>query len=619
MNIQASDILIVIPVHKAQLTAEEQLSVSQCERVLGRYTIRFVCPESIPVIQGFEHIPVEHFENVFFNGLAGYNRLMMSESFYARFAQYTYLLIYQPDAFVFRDELLQWAQTGYPYIGAPWILKSKYRTWWGRLFLRLRNFRYRLKGQPFRSFALGDKIGNGGFSLRKIDEFLRLCRSESKTIQSHLQKSEQWSEYNEDAFWATRPNWLYPAAEDALRFSFDIQPQECLRQAQGALPFGCHGWHKAKVRDFWQPIINKQLGIEPLRVYFDYQAFIHQSFGGVSRYFTEIIARLPKYNILPIVGVPYSNNTHLQALGIPVQPVSHRKIAKRLNRRYCRQQLREGQFDIIHATYFDPYVIAANTHHRPLVITIHDMIDEIMHEGHHTPRRKALLAREATHIIAVSNNTKQDIIRLLGMDAHKISVVYHGNSIVETEPQKTPVLPDQYILYVGGRQRQYKNFRLFLQAMQPIVQSEQIDIICIGQPFTPAEQQTLRELGIEKSTHSLFADDDQLYTIYHHAQCFVYPSCYEGFGLPILEAWYAECPLILSRSSCFPEVAGDAAQYFEENNAADLTKQTLQVLHSATLRDELIAKGKARLLNYSWDQAADQTAAIYHEIYRRYV
>jgi len=254
-----------------------------------------------------------------------------------------------------------------------------------------------------------------------------------------------------------------------------------------------------------------------------------------------------------------------------------------------------------------------------LVITIHDMIDEVMHEGHHTPRRKALLARQATQIIAVSRHTQKDIMRLLHIAEDKISVVYHGNSIVAAEPQHIPELPTRYVLYVGGRQRKYKNFHLFLQAMQPIIGSEQMDILCVGQPFTTEELTAIRSLGMEQNVHSLFAGDDQLYYIYHHAQCFVYPSCYEGFGLPILEAWSAGCPLILSRSSCFPEIAGEAAAYFEENNVADLTKQTLRVLRSETVRNELIEKGQARLHNYDWDKAAKETAHIYRDIYSRHV
>jgi len=614
----SASVVIIIPIHHADLTSDERRSIQQCLTVLGRYPIRFVAPQSL-VQTDFPDIPVERFDDTCFTDLAAYNLLMLSEDLYRRFEQYEYMLVYQPDAFVFRDELTYWCEKGYPYIGAPWIVRSKYRTLLGRLVLQLRSIPYRLKGKPFRPLLLGDKTGNGGLSLRRIEDLRQVCRTQAAEIQTWLDKSVTDTEYNEDAFWATRSQWRYPAVEEALQFSFDIRPQECLKQTKGALPFGCHGWSKAEVRDFWQPIIDRQTGDAPLRVYFDYQAFIHQTFGGVSRYFAEIIARLPQYNIIPILGVRYSDNTHLRALKNNVSPVTHRKIAKRLNRRYCRTQIRDGQFDIIHATYFDPYVLAANTKHRPLVITIHDMIDEVMHEGHHTPRRKALLARQATQIIAVSRHTQKDIMRLLHIAEDKISVVYHGNSIVAAEPQHIPELPTRYVLYVGGRQRKYKNFHLFLQAMQPIIGSEQMDILCVGQPFTTEELTAIRSLGMEQNVHSLFAGDDQLYYIYHHAQCFVYPSCYEGFGLPILEAWSAGCPLILSRSSCFPEIAGEAAAYFEENNVADLTKQTLRVLRSETVRNELIEKGQARLHNYDWDKAAKETAHIYRDIYSRHV
>lgn len=619
MTIQTKDIIIVIPVHRAQLTADERLSIAQCERVLGRYTIRFVAPKAVRKMEGFEHISVVHFEDAYFQSVASYNRLMLSKDFYECFAEYAYILIYQPDAFVFRDELLSWAQAGYSYVGAPWILKAKYRTWWGRLVLQLRGLRYHLRGIPFRPLLLGDKTGNGGLSLRKTAEFIRTCETEQATIQDYLEKSERWSEYNEDAFWATRSDFRYPDVRTALQFAFDLYPEECLRQTNHALPFGCHGWCKAKAETFWRPIIERQAGIQPLRVYLDYQAFSHQTFGGVSRYFTEIIARLPQYGIEPIVGLRYSNNTHLRALHIDVEPVQNRKIAKRLNRRYCRQAIAAGQFDLIHATYFDPYVLSANKHQRPLVITIHDMIDEVMQEGHTTPRRKALLAKHATHIIAVSEHTKKDVMQILHVEDDKISVVYHGNSVTAVEPQRLPVLPERYVLYVGGRQRKYKNFELFLRAMQSVEKEEKVEIVCVGTPFTEKEKAVIQTYELEQCVRSLFAEDDQLYYIYHHAQCFVYPSCYEGFGLPILEAWSADCPLILSHSSCFPEIAGEAAAYFKENNADDLAKRTLDLLRSEEARQELIERGKARLQTYSWDKAAEKIASVYRQIYSQYV
>ncbi len=619
MTIDTQHIIVLIPIYKAHLTPDEELSVSQCERILSRYTIRFVCPKSIHCVVGFEHISVESFDDEYFQNIIGYNRLMMSELFYKRFAKYTYMLIYQPDAFVFRDELLDWAERGYSYIGAPWVLKAKYRTVLGHFILHLRGLKQTLKGVPFRPLLLGDKIGNGGFSLRRTEDFLRVCREESRTIKEYLEKSIQWSEYNEDAFWATRSSFCYPTVKEALKFAFDLYPEECLRQTGRALPFGCHGWSKAGVSHFWRPVIERQYGIKPLRVYFDYQAFIHQTFGGVSRYFAEIISRLNQYGVVPIVGVKYSNNTHLHALGVETQPIGNRKAAKWLNRFICRSQIREGGFDLIHATYFDPYVLSANKFNKPLIITIHDMIDEIMGEGHSTPRRKALLSKLCTHIIAVSNHTKQDVMRILGIAEYKISVVYHGNSIVPKVPAQLPELPRRYILYVGGRQRLYKNFMLFCRAMRPVVETEGVKILCIGTPFTANEQDHIRSLGLANDIVSLFAEEDQLYAIYHNALCFIYPSCYEGFGLPILEAWSSACPLILSRSSCFPEIAGDAAAYFEENNADDLTAQTLRVMHNAELRNELITKGEERLQQYSWDKAAAETARIYHEIYSRYV
>lgn len=648
MNIKTTDIIIVIPIYKAHLTEEEYISINQCIRVLHNYTIRFVGPVSIEHIEGFENIPIEHFDNEYFQSINSYNHLMMEKEFYIRFAKYKYILIHQTDSFIFRDELLQWAQAGFSYIGAPWLLKSKYRTIWGRIILQIRGISYAIRKHPFRPLLLGDKVGNGGLSLRNVQDFIRKCDEEPDTIQYYLFNSQKYSEFNEDAYWATRFDFRYPTLQEALQFAFDIHPQECLKQTNRNLPFGCHGWTKKENKTFWEPIIQRQTGSIPLRVYFDYQAFTHQSFGGVSRYFAEIINRLPHYNISPILGIQYSNNAHLQTVYKDILPeidihqefipkwknkhlktllfkclshmsVSHFPYPKYANRHHCSKQIQESQFDMLHATYFDTYVLNANRSNKPLVITIHDMIDEVMHDGHSTPRRKAILAKQSTHIIAVSNHTKKDIMQLLHTEEDKISVVYHGCSIMPTTPAETPILPTRYILYVGGRERTYKNFRMFLQAMSIVLSSEKIKIVCVGTPFTPEEKDYIQKLNLQKDISTIYAKEDQLYYIYSHALCFVYPSCYEGFGLPILEAWSAKCPIILSNSSCFPEIAGDAALYFNQNDVSDLSGKILQLLQSPNLNQELIRRGEIQLEQYSWENAAKQTAHIYHNLYTKHV
>ena len=127
----------------------------------------------------------------------------------------------------------------------------------------------------------------------------------------------------------------------------------------------------------------------------------------------------------------------------------------------------------------------------------------------------------------------------------------------------------------------------------------------------------LHEYGVEdRFYHRWIMSDNEMYSLYHNAICFVYPSEYEGFGIPILEAYQAECPVLLNNASCFPEIAGDAAIYFNlDKDGSDLANK-VELLLSLSLeeRQSLIDKQKDRLKRYSWENSAKQMAAIYQSI-----
>lgn len=639
-NINTQTIIIVVPIHKDKLSEEDRLSLKQLNKILGHYPCSFIIPEKkkvdLSMCNDFINHTTERFEDSYFSSIQGYNRLMLSAEFYNRYKHFSYMLVYQLDSYIFKDELHRFCNCQFDYIGAPWLLKAKYNTMLGKLFIKTKAYIHKLHNKPFRPSLLGNKIGNGGFSLRKIETFLHTCLTQKEEIAKYLDLSTKFSEYNEDAFWATRKNFCYPSLKEALSFSFDISPQLAYRYTKN-IPMGCHGWSKPENKVFWQSII-----YSAPTVLFDYQAFTHQRFGGVSRYFTEIITRLPKYDIKYKLNIWSSDNIHLRSKKIvsitneynvhadflpkiksPKKVILFKLLAKIAPERFpyakyynkykSIEEIKKNEFQIFHPTYYDPYFLKYDKN-RPFVLTIHDMIDEIMKEGKRTPKRKALLAQKATHIIAVSQQTKNDIIQMLHVPENKISVVYHGASLLEQESHDIPSLPLQYILFVGGRERKYKNFLLFIEAVTPILKNRNIDIVCVGAQFTKKEQNIFRQYGINNNIHNISAKDNQLFHIYKHASCFVFPSSYEGFGIPILEAFQAQCPIVLSNSSCFPEVAQDAALYFAPNNAEDMRKKILMILDNPKLAQELVEKGIKRLQFFSWEKAAQETSIIYKRI-----
>lgn len=263
---KAKNCIILVPVYKDVLSLEETASLRQLLNVLGHWDIRFVCPEylDMTVYDAITKTPLakERFNDSFFDGIAGYNRLMRDNAFYRRFEEYKYMLIYQLDAWVFRDELEYWCSQGYDYVGAPWFkhfgTHKKENSLW--------------------------RCGNGGLSLRKIDKFIR-CTSPDAPIYTlwgiilHANRhflrniiryirypnNIGWFIYHlantwEDNFFCcdlseTSHALKCPKPEVAARFSFESSPSYLFSLTGGELPFGCHAWKRYEYEVFWHEFI----------------------------------------------------------------------------------------------------------------------------------------------------------------------------------------------------------------------------------------------------------------------------------------------------------------------------------------------------------------------------
>lgn len=256
-----SSVVILVPIYRSSFTEDEMLSLHRLQAICANLPIRFVAPESLTFDS--HNIPVERFDDMFFQGIEGYNRLMLSATFYQRFEQYDYLLIHQLDAFLFRNEIEEWCNRGFDYIGAPWLVKRKYKNPLGKVVLWLRSLPHRLRHVPFLPIDYADKVGNGGLSLRRVHACLDVCLNHEKEIRKWLSLSQQHKEYNEDCFWATRPHWHYPSVDEALAFSIDLAPKEALKRL-GGIPMGCHGWSKPNYKPFWMPFITPAIATSQL-------------------------------------------------------------------------------------------------------------------------------------------------------------------------------------------------------------------------------------------------------------------------------------------------------------------------------------------------------------------
>lgn len=366
-----------------------------------------------------------------------------------------------------------------------------------------------------------------------------------------------------------------------------------------------------------------------MRVLYDHQIFDTQLHGGISRYFYELLSRLHgRQDVSVRLAALLSNNAYLRRAAFPApRPFfpSVRALRKggaitAVNRWWARRLLRRGELELLHPTYYDPWFLP-ELGGRPFVLTVHDMVHELFPglfaPADPTRERKRALVERAAGIIAISESTRRDLVRLLGVPEERIRVIPHAAPALpppaETRP---PGLPDRYLLFVGQRAG-YKNFLSLLAAVAPLLkEGAGPSLVCAGwKPFSRGEREAIAGAGVTgRVLHRPAPDDAELATLYRHAAAFVYPSRYEGFGIPVLEAFSCGCPAVLARASSLPEVGGDAAAYFDPDDPASMRAEIARLLEDAALRRELVERGRRRVGEFSWGRTADETLAFYRAV-----
>jgi glycosyltransferase involved in cell wall biosynthesis len=365
------------------------------------------------------------------------------------------------------------------------------------------------------------------------------------------------------------------------------------------------------------------------RILFDHQKFTTQRYGGISRYFANIVDHIRAGNEFECIsGVLYSDNQYLaDRCGVFNNALSDaffstdfgKRQLYRLNQQYCISLLKKNQFDVFHPTYYDPYF--ADYLKRPLVTTIHDMTYERLPEYFWAkdplPRQKRISVERADAIIAISETTKSDLLSYLpATDPEKVKVIYHGiDPAVPADVQRPAWLPHDYLLYVGDRGG-YKNFYLLLESFREVsVAYPGLSLVLTGggEPGT-GELEAIIRYGLEGKVVHRNVTDSELLALYQNAAIFVYPSLYEGFGLPILESFRAGCPVLLSDTPCFREVGADAAAYFDARSSESLRYEIRRLLDSATERELLRKKGYSRLMEFPVHRQIRQTFDLYQSL-----
>lgn len=371
-------------------------------------------------------------------------------------------------------------------------------------------------------------------------------------------------------------------------------------------------------------------------ILFDYQAFEMQPFGGVSRSYAELIAHLRKTGADCRIGLKESDNVYIQDEGVHPLHYTHdrflagkkyfrgqrrlirmamRALGRRnecldINRDYCIKLLKRQHFDIFEPTFFDSYFLPY-LKGKPFVLTVHDMIPELLGMDAPQAQQKKLLCPLAAHIHVPSENTKKDLVNILNIKPEMVTVTPHGAPVPPATHHPSPY-PFPYLLFVGTREG-YKNFIPFVDECAIIIaRHPELHVVCTGSPFAEAEKRMLAGMGLLQHFIHKYASELEMQTLYQNAVAFVYPSAYEGFGLPILEAFVCGCPVLLNNASCFPEVGGDAALYFDINQHGDLAEHIINILQSSSEdRTAIIVKGREQAKSFCWETTAQKLKQVY--------
>jgi len=366
-----------------------------------------------------------------------------------------------------------------------------------------------------------------------------------------------------------------------------------------------------------------------MKVLYDHQIFALQKFGGISRYFNEIMKMKNEEFEVENIDPVLFDRKEIQVK----QDLFSRgeRFIKRKLGVYKAEVVSEfpievidifskSNYDILHPTYYDPYFLEMNK--KPFVLTVYDMIHEIYSEyfkiDDPTSRNKLLLCNKASKIIAISKKTKDDLVRVFDLPEDKVHVIPLASdfgNVVPIRPEGVANL-NKYILFVGSRHA-YKNFYYPMRALARILKADKdVSILCTGLKFTSDESQFFESLGIQSQMHHVFLQSDQeLAWAYSNAALFIFPSLYEGFGFPMLEAFASGCPVISSTGGSLPEVGGDAAIYFDPKNIEEIQLAAQSVLYDSSVKEDLIRRGLHRYKEFSWTKCRLETAKVYESLF----
>lgn len=365
-----------------------------------------------------------------------------------------------------------------------------------------------------------------------------------------------------------------------------------------------------------------------MKILYDHQIFSLQPFGGISRYFINLIYGLKSFdNSVKINSLVHINqylkdsndlNKNMIYLNHKFKGSSH--LSFLINDLFYKENKysKNKQYDIFHETYYlEKY--RSKTKGKFKVTTIHDMLPEkfpdLIDKNNQLIENKLRSIYSSDLIICVSENTQKDLLDITGVKKDKTIVIQHGISLDDNSNNVEFKFKAPYILYVGTRMK-YKNFEnLLIAYSQSIILKNNFKIVCIGgNSLSDYENNLLLKYKINNNVFHIEVDDIELANYYKNAHLFVFPSLYEGFGIPLIEAMKYNCPIVCSKASSFPEVVGDASFFFNPLDINSIKTAIEEVAFNERLRFDLIEKGRKQVQLFDINKTIQNTNKAYKNL-----
>ena len=363
-----------------------------------------------------------------------------------------------------------------------------------------------------------------------------------------------------------------------------------------------------------------------MKILFDYKIFYQQRFGGISNYFYNLASELEKIDDNFLFYSPIYKNSYFHEISkknrkgnyFKFLPSFGTKIYESINHALTDKTIKNYKPDIIHETYYSKKKYKDKAQ---IVCTVYDMINEVYPNFFKNYKQISLIKKEtinrADRIICISNKTKEDLMNYYSINENKIDVIYLASGIKNDKFLfSSKKKYSNYLLFFGSRHG-YKNYKNFIEAYSKSKYlKENFKIIFFGgEKVGKIDYQIIKDNKL-KTSNILFINDNQtsLSFLYSNVAALIYPSFYEGFGLPIIEAMSFGCPVISSNGGSLQEVGGNGIEYFNPSDVDDISFKLEKILSSTEILNNQIKYGIKRSQNFSWEKCAKETIKVYKNI-----